>query len=384
MSTIRNKDKWDSLSMKEKSDMMKVAVQQGIYNLSDIRKAYNEYAEGGDTEKEYYAGTLPEVEISTPRIDSYIAQPSSTYTAPYISEFPDIRFIGSRYDRDTLTDKGGKPADDISYKERWERQKRERTIEDWKNLGRGFSNTVGTAIDLASLIYGGGWAATRLLKGNKASSIGQKFAKYVLPSNAADNIGDVADFMIDPSVSKAAELGAGVALGQWRDFGNAYRQASELGSQALNVYNTTSDYTKGKTFAEGGPTEEDRVLDLSDRGYKSKEDLKITGTPPLVGIGPRVAKIAEKATDLNNEALYTLYNTTENLGKWIVGKMPDKYKTAIGELYNALKQNAVGTRPKEGSDFGARLPAFMQRVVDSVNDEKAYGGPLVDLANRYY
>lgn len=47
MNATRNKDKWDSLSMKEKSDMMKVAVQQGIYNLSEIRKAYNEYAEGG-------------------------------------------------------------------------------------------------------------------------------------------------------------------------------------------------------------------------------------------------------------------------------------------------------------------------------------------------
>lgn len=60
MSTIRNKDKWDSLSMKEKSDMMKVAVQQGIYSLSDIRKAYNEYAEGGPVIE---GGELPEVTV---------------------------------------------------------------------------------------------------------------------------------------------------------------------------------------------------------------------------------------------------------------------------------------------------------------------------------
>lgn len=53
MNTSRNKDRWDSLSMKEKSDMMKVAVQQGIYNLSDIRKAYNEYAEGGPENQPY-------------------------------------------------------------------------------------------------------------------------------------------------------------------------------------------------------------------------------------------------------------------------------------------------------------------------------------------
>ena len=38
---------WNNLSLKEKADVMKVAIGNGIYNLSDIRKAYNEYAEGG-------------------------------------------------------------------------------------------------------------------------------------------------------------------------------------------------------------------------------------------------------------------------------------------------------------------------------------------------
>jgi len=41
------KDAWDALSMAEKSEMMKVAVQNGITNLDDIRKEYNEFAEGG-------------------------------------------------------------------------------------------------------------------------------------------------------------------------------------------------------------------------------------------------------------------------------------------------------------------------------------------------
>lgn len=44
------KDAWDRLSMKEKAAMMKVAVQNGITNLSDIRAKYNEFAEGGDLE----------------------------------------------------------------------------------------------------------------------------------------------------------------------------------------------------------------------------------------------------------------------------------------------------------------------------------------------
>lgn len=42
---------WNDLSLKEKADIMKVAIGNGIYNLSDIRKAYNEYAEGGPTDE---------------------------------------------------------------------------------------------------------------------------------------------------------------------------------------------------------------------------------------------------------------------------------------------------------------------------------------------
>ena len=38
---------WDNLSIKEKSEMMKVAIRNGITNLADIKAKYNEFAEGG-------------------------------------------------------------------------------------------------------------------------------------------------------------------------------------------------------------------------------------------------------------------------------------------------------------------------------------------------
>ena len=44
------KDAWDKLSMAEKSEMMKVAVRNGITDLKTIREKYNEFAEGGDKE----------------------------------------------------------------------------------------------------------------------------------------------------------------------------------------------------------------------------------------------------------------------------------------------------------------------------------------------
>ena len=61
------KDSWDLLSMAEKSEMMKVAVRNGITNLSDIRQKYNEFAEGGDTKKNLYpiGGLIPGINLPT-------------------------------------------------------------------------------------------------------------------------------------------------------------------------------------------------------------------------------------------------------------------------------------------------------------------------------
>lgn len=55
------KDAWDKLSMAEKAEMMKVAVRNGITNLQEIRKKYNEFAEGGDISDEEYIDTMEKV-----------------------------------------------------------------------------------------------------------------------------------------------------------------------------------------------------------------------------------------------------------------------------------------------------------------------------------
>lgn len=54
---LEPKDEWDKLSMAAKAEMMKVAVNHGIYDLQTIRQKYNEFAEGGqkESDREYYA-----------------------------------------------------------------------------------------------------------------------------------------------------------------------------------------------------------------------------------------------------------------------------------------------------------------------------------------
>lgn len=126
-----------------------------------------------------------------------------------------------------------------NYKRKQKEARWDRANQDLKSLLKGFNNTFGFAASGVSLIGGGGWALTRLLNGNRASTLGRTLAPLVLPSNTADTAGDIIDFVNNPSWSGAAEIGVGIGLGKWKDFGSKARQISELGSQTLNIYNAT-------------------------------------------------------------------------------------------------------------------------------------------------
>ena len=45
--------KWSDLTLEEKAGVMSIAVNNGITNLSDIRKLYNSYAQGGNINRSY-------------------------------------------------------------------------------------------------------------------------------------------------------------------------------------------------------------------------------------------------------------------------------------------------------------------------------------------
>ena len=65
-----NNDKWNSLSLKEKSELMKMAISSGVRDLNDIRKTYNLFYDGGNTEKQDRSSnnstdTITEVVLNT-------------------------------------------------------------------------------------------------------------------------------------------------------------------------------------------------------------------------------------------------------------------------------------------------------------------------------
>lgn len=57
-----NNNKWDELSLTEKSEIMRQAVANGITDLNEIRQTYNEYADGGSMDNP--PNQLPEVEVT--------------------------------------------------------------------------------------------------------------------------------------------------------------------------------------------------------------------------------------------------------------------------------------------------------------------------------
>lgn len=135
-----------------------------------------------------------------------------------------------------------KEIESLSPNERYEYRRREAASEkrnnEFKALLNGFNNTFGRAASLASLIYGGGWAANRLIRGNKSSALGQHLSKYMIPANTIDTYGDATQFITNPSLSNGVELGAGIVGKKYRDYGKKSRQLFELGTQGLNAYNS--------------------------------------------------------------------------------------------------------------------------------------------------
>ena len=97
------KTAWDNLSMLEKSEMMKIAVRNGITDLKTIKEKYNKFADGGDTNPYTVGATVDALYASNPR-EEFLGEPSHHYDFTQSEEwanehgyYPDVR--GHRDDR---------------------------------------------------------------------------------------------------------------------------------------------------------------------------------------------------------------------------------------------------------------------------------------------
>ena len=55
---------WKDLSLKDKSALMQIMVNNGIYDLSTIRDTYNKFEEGGYYDNKTIKVTLPEIVVT--------------------------------------------------------------------------------------------------------------------------------------------------------------------------------------------------------------------------------------------------------------------------------------------------------------------------------
>lgn len=90
---------WDNLSIREKADMMRAAIRNGITTLPEIKQAYNEFAEGGDTVEEW----VNAIYQNNPK-EKFLGEPEHHYDFTQSKEwadahgyYPDAR--GHRDDR---------------------------------------------------------------------------------------------------------------------------------------------------------------------------------------------------------------------------------------------------------------------------------------------
>lgn len=316
-------------------------------------------------------------------------------------KLPDPKMI--RQDR--LIDLGGSPAEDITYEERYKRGKRERTQQDWKSLLHGINSTFGTAASLASFIYGGGWSLTRLLNGNKSSTIGQYLSKYVLPSNTIDTAADIAAFVEEPNTETGTEIVGGILLGKERDFSKVSRQAAELVQQVQNINNTFADggeippsnkpiipeepqLYKGKLYKDryGRKYTEDQLADYYDNS--SDEIDRFTGKPFVRGLKP-VGDIEDAAnvTPVGDAiSIYDAYSSAKNkdwlgTGLALFSVLPfvpssvNKVKRAVPTVNKNLTNDLLNKQfEQESKELALRTKTVNEvyNTVERLMDDPAY------------
>lgn len=313
-------------------------------------------------------------------------------------KLPDPKMI--RQDR--LIDLGGSPAEDITYEERYKRGKRERTQQDWKSLLHGINSTFGTAASLASFIYGGGWSLTRLLNGNKSSTIGQQLSKYVLPSNTIDTAADIAAFVEEPNTETGTEIVGGILLGKERDFSKVSCQAAELVQQVQNINNTFADGGeippsnkpvipeepqpyKGKLYKDryGRKYTEDQLADYYDNS--TDEIDRFTGKPFVRGLKP-VGDIEDAANATPVGDAISVYDTYKalrnkdwgNAGLAALGLVP--FMPSFGGA--AVRSSKKISKPK--STYIPKVdPNYKQNVIDkALHEQKSYSDMPLSLVEE--
>lgn len=107
---------WKDLSIKEKSQIMNLAVQQGITDLEDIRRAYNDTIDIYDTSSTNTYNNLPQ--SPSPREVRYddggplgvIVTPDRDYNV-FLNSLPDYQKYGTDYNTRRYWELSGKPRD---------------------------------------------------------------------------------------------------------------------------------------------------------------------------------------------------------------------------------------------------------------------------------
>ena len=318
-----------------------------------------------------------------------------------------------------------KEIESLTPNERYEYRRKEAANEkrnnEFKGLLNGLNNTFGRAASLVSLIYGGGWAANRLLRGNKATALGQHLSRYMIPANTVDTYGDATQFITDPSLSNGVELGAGIIGKKYKDYGKKSRQLFELGTQGLNGYNSykfggdvkstpkrkyENNYIMKGTGTYVPKTPQEKVVvDLYNANYKSarrnmpREDAlrqaHYRTTQQMMESGYGTSKQAKQQNNYggmggsNSFKYKTINDFTDHVDSTMFKNFKNSYKApTLNSYINGLYNGRIGAyseTPIEvyGKEFKGTHPRT-SKIIEQLNpDDYAFNGQYLNPYEMY-
>lgn len=219
-------------------------------------------------------------------------------------------------------------------------------IEQGKQVLSGLNKTVGTALTGASLATMGLWNAARLLNVGTGSSWRLWAAKNALTGANAGLAADVGNFIEDPSITNAVQVGL-----------------SKVGSKDLTttsnkIVNTMAsgfdfdDLTKVPTYEDGGkkvmPPKELGLTPGTPEYYKRQQQIsgKASTVQPEAYITPAgyVKDAINFVEDLSNgDYTGAAVDAALNIIPWGVGKTLKKFKSKVGRLIEGTDEYATSS-----------------------------------------
>lgn len=342
---------WNDLSLKEKADVMKVAIGNGIYSLSDIRKAYNEYAEGGPKNN------------GNPR-------PITTGGAGYVpSSSSNVQVFNKEkiYNRVLPTEMTGANTGPLDSVKQY-LFNNDRAVDEWfENYVPYINNSYGDAIE-----------ASRILNDLYKKADAEKEQEFLenSPTMKALMYQNLAPEMFVQEDGKDTYLGMPQRFGTMRD-----AEYHPVNGKLVNGKYVS--YMRDPIFVDTEiiPTYQNYIMGITRKDNPDSNVQRVTKNGNALVYMPFLNNATmSKGYDPNRGEYVSIYDDWD-YNTAVLGKAGDNISKFIGgqpfSIYDRYYLDDIFDVPKD------KRGSYYLPEVTVTPDKKSTGGPLITLANEF-